>query len=170
MAEGEPEVTAVDVLDGNGHLSEREREGYAPLPTPSRGGSFVPPRGPAQLHVLPRCVASQGPRAPTRCSPGPETPWETRWHHAEAEPTRGPHGYSQASEFPSHRRGPAPAGGKLSCCDLWWKEKDVVHAALKQRVLILTSNICIQPPAGPGVVFGPWAGELGFTTRRHDAL
>lgn len=68
---------------------------------------------------------------------------------------------------------PPSAGGKLSCCDLWWKEKDVVHAALKQRVLILTSNICVQPPrarvscSGPGRVSwgSPRVGTMHYDTQ-----
>lgn len=70
MAEGEPKVTAVDVLDGNGHLSGRKSEGYAPVPTPSRRSGFVPLRGPVQLHVFLRCGGIAGHPGP--CAVFPE--------------------------------------------------------------------------------------------------
>lgn len=46
MAEGEPKVTAVDVLDGNGHLAELKRGVYAPQPASSRFTSSIPLEGP----------------------------------------------------------------------------------------------------------------------------
>lgn len=42
MAEGEAEVTAIDVLNGNGHLAELKREVYAPQPASSRFPSSIP--------------------------------------------------------------------------------------------------------------------------------
>lgn len=44
MAEGEPKVTAVDVLDGDGHLTGRKQEVEAPLLTPAHSRGRGPGR------------------------------------------------------------------------------------------------------------------------------
>lgn len=81
VAEGEPKVTAVDVLDGNGHLSGRKRGGHAAGPAPAGGG-------PAHLHVSPRCGGITGHPGPRAASPGAQTPLRARRHCEGAEPAQ----------------------------------------------------------------------------------
>lgn len=172
MAEGEPKVTAVDVLDGNGHLPERKRDGYTAGPTPARRGSFVPPRGPAQRHVFPRGGGIAGHPGPRAASPEAQTP-RRLWERDST--VRGPsrlrrRGYSQdltaevpvlkaavftvgpskASEFPSRRRGPALGRAKA----FWLRPVVEAHAASKQsRSPTPTSDIRFRIRA-PGVRAG----------------
>lgn len=87
VAEGEPEVTAVDVLDGNGHLSGRKSDGYAPVPTPPRSGRSVPPRGPAPPRGVRRCGGLSGHPGPCAVAPEAKTPRDRGRCWEEAEPT-----------------------------------------------------------------------------------